>query len=217
MRKKNQALVTLFNLKGAGRPRLAIEKRRSIPHRTRESFKKGTPVHVTIKLKKNIVFTLRNKTIFQKIAKAVQKARLKKLRIIHFTVQKDHLHLLLEATDKIALGKSLQSLGISLSKSLTHLLKRSGSVYKERYHVHILKSIREIKNAKLYILGNAVKHGVIKDKFDTFSSVIKEPKIAWQFDFEKYFSDLLHFLDYEKIISDLVDSPKFFLTKKGLG
>jgi REP element-mobilizing transposase RayT len=208
---------SLFNPKGAGRKLIPLHKRKYVPHREREEIPVGKPVHVTIKLNRNVVTTLRNKVLFKKILRAITLARKKGMRLIHFTVQKDHLHLLIESKDKKQLAKSMQSLKISLAKSLIYLKQNTRiKIFKERYHVHILKTLREIKNAKNYILGNAAKHGVIKDKFDTFSSVIKAPEIAWCFDFEKYFRDLIHFLDYEKIIDDLVTPPEFYLTKKGM-
>jgi REP element-mobilizing transposase RayT len=206
--------LKLFNKKNAGRPKIPLHKRGYVPHRKREKLPAKTPIHATIKIRSNIVQTLRNKIVFKKISKAILRARVQGLRIIHFTVQKDHLHLLIETHNNKELAKGMQALGISLAKSLKNLTKVKGPIYKERYHLHILKTVQEIKNVKAYILGNAHKHGVIKDHFDTFSSVIKVPEIAWQFNFEKYFKDLVHFLDYEKIISDLIDPPKFYLTRK---
>jgi REP element-mobilizing transposase RayT len=205
----------LFNPKGAGRKAIAPSKRKYIPHREREEIPRGKPVHVTIKLNSGVVNTLRNKILFKKIQRSITLARRKGIRLVHFTVQKDHIHLMIESENKIQLARSMQSLKISLAKSLLFLTQNKvAKVFKDRYHVHILKTLREIKNAKLYILGNAGKHGVIKDKFDTFSSVIKAPEIAWLFDFEKYFRDLIHFLDYQKVIDELVDDPQYYLTKK---
>jgi REP element-mobilizing transposase RayT len=206
---------SLFNQKGAGRPILPAHKRKSIAHRTREDIPSQSPVHVTIKINKQIVYTLRNKILFKKISRAIMKARARGLRVIHFSVQRDHIHFLLEAKDKILLGKSMQAMMISLAKSLKFASKTSlKKIFKDRYHVHILKTLTEIKNAKLYILGNALKHGAIKDQFDTFSSVIKAPEIAWKFNFEKYFHDLIHFLDYQELINNLVDDPVFYIVKK---
>jgi REP element-mobilizing transposase RayT len=206
---------SLFNQKGAGRPKLPLHKRRSIAHRTRDEIPKQKPVHVTIKIRKEILATLRNKLVFKKIARAISKARQKDLRVIHFSVQRDHIHFLLEAHDKKHLGRAMQSLTISLAKSLKNLSgTKLKKIFKDRYHVHILRTFAEVKNTKLYILGNALKHGAIADHFDTFSSVIKATEIAWQFNFEKYFRDLLHFLDYQELIDGLVDDPRFYLARK---
>jgi REP element-mobilizing transposase RayT len=205
---------SLFNPKGAGRPKLPDHKKKSIPHRERAIIPRNTPVHVTIKINKHIVSTLRNKIIFKKISQAISKARNKGIRLIHFTIQRDHVHMLIETNDKKQLGRAMQAMGISLAKSLKNLTKKKLRIFKDRYHVHILKTLKEVQNAKSYILGNALKHGVIKDKFDTFSSIVKVREIAWQFDFEKYFTDLIHFLDYENLIDDITDQAKFYLTTK---
>jgi REP element-mobilizing transposase RayT len=207
--------ISLLNPKGAGRKPISAAKRKYIPHRHRSEIPSGKPVHVTIKLNHGVVGTLRNKILFKRIQRAITLARRKGIRLVHFTVQKDHIHLMIESENKIQLARSMQSLKISLAKSLLFLTQNKiAKVFKDRYHVHILKTLKEIKNTKLYILGNASKHGVIKDKFDTFSSVIKAPEIAWLFDFEKYFRDLIHFLDYEEMITSLVDLPKYYLCKK---
>jgi REP element-mobilizing transposase RayT len=205
---------TLFNPKGAGRPKIPPNKKNYIPHRERETIPKKTPVHVTIKINKHIVHTLRNKIIFQKISRAITKARNKGIRLVHFTIQRDHVHMLIEAENKNQLGKAMQALGISFSKSLKSLTKTKLKIFKDRYHVHILKTLKEVRNAKSYILGNAIKHGVIRDKFDTFSSIVKVNELAWQFDFEKYFTDLIHFLEYEDLITALVDTPEYYLCKR---
>jgi REP element-mobilizing transposase RayT len=206
---------TLFNQKGAGRPKLPAHKRKSIAHRKREDIPDQKPLHVTIKINKQIVYTLRNKILFKKISRAIVQARAKGLRVIHFSVQRDHIHFLLEAKDKVLLGKSMQAMMISLAKSLKFASKTSHKkIFIDRYHVHILKTLAEIRNAKLYILGNALKHGAIKAQFDPFSSVIKAPEITWKFNFKKYFKDLPHFLEYQELINSLVDAPQFYLVKK---
>jgi REP element-mobilizing transposase RayT len=208
---------TLFNPKGAGRPTLSEHKRKQVAHRKRPLLPKNTPVHVTIKIRPFLFQTLRRKIYFKKISRAISRARNKGLRIIHFTVQKDHLHFMIETKDNLQLAKGMQSLGISLSKSLkVHVGKHIKSIYKSRYHLHILNTIKEIKNAKYYILGNSIKHGVINNSFDSYSSVLKAPELIWKFDFEKYFHDLLHFLDYEELIFKLIDDPLFYKTKLAL-
>jgi REP element-mobilizing transposase RayT len=208
---------TLFNPKGAGRPALLLTQKKQVAHRARPLLPKNTPVHVTIKIRPFLFQTLRKKVYFKKISRAISRARSKGLRIIHFTVQKDHLHFMIEAENNKQLAKGMQALGISLSKSLKgNIAKHIRSVYKSRYHLHILNTIREIKNTKLYILGNAIKHGVIKNTFDTYSSVLKAPELIWQFNFERYFRDLVHFLDYEELVFGLIDDPQFYKTKMGL-
>jgi REP element-mobilizing transposase RayT len=76
------------------------------------------------------------------------------VRIVHYSIQGNHLHLLVEAEDQRALSRAMQGLAIRLAKRLNRLAHRSGSVFADRYHAHSLTSRREVANAVRYVLGN---------------------------------------------------------------
>ena len=92
------------------------------------------------------------------------------MRIIHYSVQDNHLHLLVEvehpdsrlrgdkAAAKRALTKAMQGLGVRLARRLNKVLGRRGRLIEERYHVTRLTTPRQVKNALLYILNNGRKH-----------------------------------------------------------
>ncbi len=85
---------------------------------------------------------------------------------MHFSVQKDHLHLIAEADSKPALTRAMLKLAISLAKRLARLWSKItgskiGRIFKERYHQHLLKTPQEVRNALLYVIQNAKKHGEI--------------------------------------------------------
>lgn len=145
---------TLFNIKGAGRN--AIHDR-GIRHIARDEVKSSTPLHLTIKVERSKA-GLKNKSIIKVLHSSIKKARLIGLRIIHYTLEFDHVHLLVEADNKAILGKGMQSFGISFSKGINKLKGLSGRVFKTRYHFRKLKTPSEVKNVLNYILGNAVKH-----------------------------------------------------------
>jgi hypothetical protein len=52
----------------------------------------------------------------------------------------------------------MQGLGIRLARSINRRLERSGAVLADRYHLHVLKTPTEVRNALLYVLSNARKH-----------------------------------------------------------
>ena len=79
-------------------------------------------------------------------------------RLVHFSVQRDHLHLLAEASDRRALSRGLQGLAIRVAKSVNRRLGRHGSVFADRYHARALKTPREARLALRYVLLNARKH-----------------------------------------------------------
>jgi len=80
-------------------------------------------------------------------------------RVVHYSVQSNHLHLIAEAPDRRALTRGVQGLLIRLAKGLNRLWRRKGSVFSDRYHDRILKTPREVRNALVYVLQNGVKHG----------------------------------------------------------
>ena len=80
------------------------------------------------------------------------------LRILQFSVQRDHLHLIIEAEDGRALSRGIQGLAIRLAKAVNRILGRRGRVWGDRYHVRTLKTPREVRNALVYVLMNSRKH-----------------------------------------------------------
>ncbi len=79
-------------------------------------------------------------------------------RLAHFTIQNDHLHLIAEAADRIALRRGLQGLAVRIARALNKLWSRRGKVFADRYHDRILTSPREVRNALVYVLGNGKHH-----------------------------------------------------------
>jgi len=93
-------------------------------------------------------------------------------RIVEYCVMQDHVHLLVEANDELALSRGMQGFLVRLARGLNRAWKRRGSVLAERYHARILKSPREVRHALRYVLLNGRKHGVryAADEADLFSS-----------------------------------------------
>jgi hypothetical protein len=73
-------------------------------------------------------------------------------------VQRDHLHLIVEAEDGRALSRGIQGLAIRLAKALNRVLCRRGRVWGDRYHVRALSTPREVRKALVYVLQNWRKH-----------------------------------------------------------
>ena len=79
-------------------------------------------------------------------------------RVIHFSVQTDHVHVLVEATDTYALSRGLQGLAIRLARAVNRALGRNGKVWADRYHARGLATPREVRNALVYVLQNFREH-----------------------------------------------------------
>jgi REP element-mobilizing transposase RayT len=80
-------------------------------------------------------------------------------RLIHFSIQRDHLHLVAEADDTRALSRGLQGLAIRVAKALNRLWRRAGKVFADRFHARVLRSPREVRHVLAYVLCNSNKHG----------------------------------------------------------
>jgi hypothetical protein len=90
--------------------------------------------------------------------------------LVHFSVQADHVHLLVEANDKDALSRGLRGLVIRVARAVNRVLGRMGRVWGDRYHARATKSPREVRNAIVYVLMNAQKHIPDAPTFDLCSS-----------------------------------------------
>jgi len=80
------------------------------------------------------------------------------VRIIHYSIQGNHLHLIVEAEGPEALSRALQGLATRLARRLNKLSGRRGAVFADRYHAHPLKTPRETKHAVRYVLTNHRHH-----------------------------------------------------------
>jgi REP element-mobilizing transposase RayT len=142
--------------KGAGRPRK--KGKRNVEHRTRPPVAHRFPVHISVRLE-NGVRNLRKLPCLRVIERAFNAAQGRfGLRLNHFTVQTNHLHLIVETTDRVALSRAVKGLNVRIAKGLNRLMGRSGKVVGDRYHAHVLKTPAEVRNAVSYVLGNLRKH-----------------------------------------------------------
>jgi REP element-mobilizing transposase RayT len=115
-------------------------------------------VHVTLKAQPGVGY-LRAYSRAQLLEAAFRDARERfGVRIIHYSIQGNHLHLIVEAESALALARGMQGLGIRIAKRLNALSGRRGGVFVDRYHSHALRSRREVANAVRYVLGNYRKH-----------------------------------------------------------
>lgn len=79
--------------------------------------------------------------------------------VVEFSVQHNHVHLVIEADDRSRLAKGMQGLKKRITHSLNRLWGRvGGTVFAERYHVVVLATPRQVRNALAYVLGNARRH-----------------------------------------------------------
>jgi putative transposase len=95
-------------------------------------------------------------------------------RIVHVSLQNKHLHLLVEASDRRALTRGMQSFTIRLARIFNRDTNRGGRVFVYRYHATQIRTARHARNALAYVLNNWRRHRVDRDqptaKLDRYSS-----------------------------------------------
>ena len=76
-------------------------------------------------------------------------------RVVHYSIQNDHAHFLVEADDKICLANGMKSIGARFARCVNRVCSRAGRVLATRFH-HVLKRTpTEVRNALAYVLLNA--------------------------------------------------------------
>ena len=178
--KKGRGEQGLFAFKqhGGARKGAGCKKKSGagITHNVREELPKGCPVHVTVRLEKGLP-SLRQDKEYELIRECFRAGRERfGFRLVHYSVQGNHLHLIVEASDRRALTRGMQGLLIRIARGLNRLWKRKGGVFAHRYHARPLKTPREVRNAIAYVLHNVWKHmRAIKGTLDKYCS-------GWWFD-----------------------------------
>jgi putative transposase len=149
---------------GAGRPRMDGESGPAgVPHLRRPALDARQPVHVTLKVRRE-VWSLRSGRSVRALKRALldvrqrQEQGVAQFAVVHFAILSNHLHLILEAGDRVALSRGMQSLEIRMARALNDSMERSGRVFADRYHAHILKTPTEVGRARRYVLLNASIH-----------------------------------------------------------
>lgn len=146
---------------GSGRKRIHSK---GVAHREREKVSARTPLHINFKFRTQI----RNKLCLKLLKRAILNSRTHGLRITHFSLQYNHIHLIVEAETNRILETGMRSLTVTFAKGL-----KMGKVQIERYHLHVLRSLRETRNAVLYVLFNRQKHEKgTYSKIDEYSSLL---------------------------------------------
>jgi REP element-mobilizing transposase RayT len=76
-------------------------------------------------------------------------------RIVHASVQGNHLHLLVEADSNRVLSRAMKGFLVSCAKRLNAIAGRSGRVFADRFHAASLPTPRQVRNALAYVLAYA--------------------------------------------------------------
>jgi putative transposase len=141
---------------GAGRK--STSPRPNVPHRPRTLHDPRCPVHITLRAVA-LPASLRSARVFDAIRNALARASKHAFRVLHFSVQRNHLHIIVEADTTPARTRGVQGLAIRVAKAVNRVLGRHGCVWSDRHHSHLLETPRAVRHALVYVLQNFRKHG----------------------------------------------------------
>ena len=134
--------------------------------RKRAPVSSRTPVHVVLRVTE-AVGRLRRRHTYHAIRLAILTAPvLGLIRVVHVSIQRNHIHLLVEAANEQALARGMQGLQISAARRLNAAVTierrldqpRRGQVFVTRYHAEIIRTPRQARHALAYVLNNWRRH-----------------------------------------------------------
>jgi REP element-mobilizing transposase RayT len=154
-------LTLAYRCGGGGRRAGAGRKpgpRPPVAHARRPAFAAAQPAHVTLRLRPGVP-SLRSPRFVRALETSLMHAAERPdFRLVHYSLQSNHAHLVVEAADRVALGRGMKSFGIRLARTVRRIFGWRGRVLAERYHLRVLRTPREVRNVLRYVLLNARKH-----------------------------------------------------------
>jgi REP element-mobilizing transposase RayT len=128
-------------------------------HKARPTIKPNHALHVTLRVVA-AVGNMRRRSLYKALREATIIAALReRFRIVHVSIQHNHVHMLAEAKDKLALARGMQGFQISAARHINTALavgyrRRRGSVFADRYHLEVITSPTQVRHALSYVLIN---------------------------------------------------------------
>ena len=154
--------------KGAGRKRSSSRSR--VAHVARASHDARTPLHVTLRLCDGVP-SLRRSLVRGRVFRALGEGSERfGFRLHQFSLQSNHIHLIVEADDRRALSRGMKGIAVRVSRTLNRLWRRRGTVFADRFHARPLRTPREVRSALVYVLQNARHHGLRLMGVDPYST-----------------------------------------------
>ncbi len=121
---------------------------------------------------------LARETFKRVLKKQAERPYATEFQVVHFSIQDDHVHLIVEALaqsesehsktspaqrrelDGNALRRGVSGLMISFARRYNRALHRKGKVWGDRHHRRDLRNPTEVRSTLLYVLQNWLRHGM---------------------------------------------------------
>jgi REP element-mobilizing transposase RayT len=172
-RRSNSARQLTIVPRGGARPgagRKPKGERALVSHAKRTAVTPREPALITTKLVAGLPNVRRESSLAVLREALAAGADRFGFRLVECSVQTNHLHLVADAQDARAIARGMQGLLVRVAKALNRLWGRRGTVLADRYHARILRTPREVRQALVYVLQNARKHGARITGIDACSS-----------------------------------------------
>jgi REP element-mobilizing transposase RayT len=141
------------------RPRVPeAPRRRGHRHVARPRVRASTPVHIGIKVRHG-TWNLRSRRAFRILREAFVASQQKiRFRLIGYSVQGNHVHLIAEGDDTYAISRAMRGISIRVARRLNRLMGTKGKVIPIRYFMRVLRTPLQVKRALAYVLNNFRRH-----------------------------------------------------------
>ena len=96
--------------------------------------------------------------MFAALRRAIARASVDRFRVIHFSIQQDHGHFIVEGDEARRARGGMHGLAIRLALAVNRTLGRKGKVVGDRYHARPLTTPRQMRASMVYVLLNFRKH-----------------------------------------------------------
>ncbi len=159
-----------------------------MPHTKRPPVSRHRPHHITLRVTRG-TWNLRSQRCFAPIRRAFAAVRARAaFRIVQFSVQHNHLHMLVEAEDRTRMTRGMRALLVRIARGLNRVMGTRGARFADRYHEHVLKTPNEACNALRYVIGNRDVHlrrwkrdeGIGTDPYSSaVESALVTPPSSW--------------------------------------
>ena len=141
-----------YRTHGCARPgsgRKPAGPRAGEPHVARPAVVGRLPLHVTMRVVR-LLPSLRSERVMTVLRAAFARGRKRPgFQLVQYAVQPDHLHFIVEASDKQGLSEGARGLCVRIARHLNAELGRAGKVFAERYHARALSTPREVRRGPL--------------------------------------------------------------------
>lgn len=129
-------------------------------HRPRGAFSRHAPCHVTLRVRSGAP-SLREPRLVRAVERSFRAGCERgDFRLVAYSIQRDHVHLVVEADGAPALSRGMKALGARIALAVNRVFRRRGAVLADRFHHRVLRTPREVRNALAYVLLNLRKHAV---------------------------------------------------------